>query len=45
MVGVCRGGRGGLFLAVAILAVGIFLGGLVGLHWHNGEGLSCGRSF
>ena len=32
MVGVCRGG---LFLAVAILAVGICLGGLVGLHWHN----------
>jgi hypothetical protein len=36
MVGVCRGG---LFLAVAIIVVGIFLGGLVGLHWHN-RGLS-----
>ena len=24
-----------MFLAVAILAVGIFLGGFVGLHWHN----------
>ena len=32
IVGVGSGGRGGFFLAVAILAAGIFPGGLVGLH-------------
>ena len=40
IVGGGSGGRGGCFLAIAILTVGIFVGVFVRLHWHNLEGLS-----